>query len=439
MGTLTRAVSGKYIWDYCYGAYGETLQGTLFGDSYWDTANHWLRLTRAVGSINGVIEYHTLNPGDPFICEFDFIMVNAGGADALWFHFFKKAMPTNEDDAGDGYIVAYDEYSGQIQLKWAGTALANPSQSGMQTAWRKAKIYHSGVNIKVYYEGSKVIDFDDSARDETGTYIGFGARTGGSNNEHRVRNLRCYKNELIKVHGLTENNFVELIGSGGTILASATADVSGDASIDISGLSTRPPYSRLYIWADSTKASLIYMTTFTWAYRDIIWGGDEFTYGAGSDPDGHTSIAEDSVNWTEVLAAQTHVKVDEDSASYVEVLVSSWTVERILERDVIDNERIVPVYDNPFGRLDNCLYKIEGVTKDSAGAPLGSCTVILMKTNRMGVNGYSIMQSTTSHASTGAYKFYVRDPDTEYFVIAFKAGPPNMFGRTDRDVKAVAI
>ncbi len=105
----------------------------------------------------------------------------------------------------------------------------------------------------------------------------------------------------------------------------------------------------------------------------------------------------------------------------------------------MDIERCTPVYDDQFGVLDNCLYKIEGVTKDSSGSPLGSCTVILMKTDPMGINGKSITQMKVSDASTGAYKFYVRDPDTAYFVVAFKAGPPNVFGRTDRDIKAVAI
>ena len=103
------------------------------------------------------------------------------------------------------------------------------------------------------------------------------------------------------------------------------------------------------------------------------------------------------------------------------------------------------VGDQTYGILDSAInmsqhsewpFKIEGITKDSSGDPLGNCTVFLLRGD---FRGYSVIQKTTSDASTGAYLFYVEDLEDEYVIIAFKSGSPNVFGRTDKNLKAVAV
>jgi len=74
------------------------------------------------------------------------------------------------------------------------------------------------------------------------------------------------------------------------------------------------------------------------------------------------------------------------------------------------------------------IYMINGITRDSAGDPLGSCTVWLFKTSDK-----SYLASTTSDPTTGAYSVPAPDNTTQCFVRAHKDGT-NVFGTTDRDL-----
>lgn len=67
---------------------------------------------------------------------------------------------------------------------------------------------------------------------------------------------------------------------------------------------------------------------------------------------------------------------------------------------------------------------LAGVTKDSAGAILGSCVVQLFRTT-----DDAIIAETTSDPVTGAYSFSpgVGGP---FYVVAYKAGSPDVAGTT---------
>jgi hypothetical protein len=72
-------------------------------------------------------------------------------------------------------------------------------------------------------------------------------------------------------------------------------------------------------------------------------------------------------------------------------------------------------------------YHIAGVSRDSGGNILGSCTVQLFK-----ASDKSYVTQVTSDASTGAFDFTnLPDNTTEYFIRALKDGTPNVFGITD--------
>lgn len=68
-------------------------------------------------------------------------------------------------------------------------------------------------------------------------------------------------------------------------------------------------------------------------------------------------------------------------------------------------------------------FKITGVTKDSAGAVLGSCTVNLFRTS-----DNAFMQTTTSDAN-GIYFFYGMGQQ-DHFEVSYKAGSPDVTGAT---------
>jgi hypothetical protein len=75
-----------------------------------------------------------------------------------------------------------------------------------------------------------------------------------------------------------------------------------------------------------------------------------------------------------------------------------------------------PVFEYP--------YSITGITKDSAGSPLGSCTVKLYRTLNDSVAGVVV-----SDASTGAF-FLNASGSLNHYMIAYKPGSPDVAGTT---------
>lgn len=67
-------------------------------------------------------------------------------------------------------------------------------------------------------------------------------------------------------------------------------------------------------------------------------------------------------------------------------------------------------------------FKISGVTKDSAGAVLGSCLVELFYT----IDDRPVSK-TLSDATTGAFSFAV-GPNLSCYIVAYKAGSPDVAG-----------
>lgn len=69
--------------------------------------------------------------------------------------------------------------------------------------------------------------------------------------------------------------------------------------------------------------------------------------------------------------------------------------------------------------------RIFGITKDSTGAVLGSCTVQLFETETE-----RFVETKASDAITGEYEFRSAALSTAYFVVAYKAGAPDVAGTT---------
>ena len=82
-------------------------------------------------------------------------------------------------------------------------------------------------------------------------------------------------------------------------------------------------------------------------------------------------------------------------------------------------------------------YKLEGITKDSTGAALGSCHCFLVKDN--GDDTFTYKDYQLSNVSTGAYSFTgLTDNDASYQVIAWKDDSPHVFDVTDWVLQPVA-
>lgn len=68
-------------------------------------------------------------------------------------------------------------------------------------------------------------------------------------------------------------------------------------------------------------------------------------------------------------------------------------------------------------------FTITGVTKDSSGNPLGSCTVRLFN------SATNVLAQTVTSDGSGNYSFIV-DKTQAWYVVAYKAGAPDTAGTT---------
>ncbi len=167
--------------------------GTLKGSAiYVGGSPSFTRFTLAINDDNGQLEYLATLPSS-FILEAD-LWAN-GGADANYIYWGCNNTPTAEDDTGTGgYLIALDEFQDQVQLKFDGSDLsvvAQPIDFG-NVGQYSVKVIVKGTRIRVYINGSSVIDYTDITRTLTGQRYGAGARTGGVNAEHRLYSLLVY-------------------------------------------------------------------------------------------------------------------------------------------------------------------------------------------------------------------------------------------------------
>jgi len=172
--------------------------GTVGGDAT-EANGDYLSLTTNVNSQSGYIEYSGIFPGSRMYTTFDTYAGGGTGADAIWFWWGATSRPSSEDDTNHGgYLFAMDEYAGNKNfLDWDGTRLHTENVSDVDDGnWHSWTIEWNGSSswaIKVWKDGSYVFGRNDSERTLTNpSTIGWGGRTGGSNNHHRVRNMKFY-------------------------------------------------------------------------------------------------------------------------------------------------------------------------------------------------------------------------------------------------------
>jgi hypothetical protein len=102
-------------------------------------------------------------------------------------------------------------------------------------------------------------------------------------------------------------------------------------------------------------------------------------------------------------------------------------IEGVPDADWIDPGSVVFIPEDRYAPGGGS-YTVEGVTRDSSGKVLGSCTVQLFESDSS-----RLVEEKTSDAD-GAYSFSVPNPATAYFTRAYKDGAKNVFGITDRNL-----
>lgn len=184
---------------------------TLTGSAAFIDATDGVRITPATNGQNGAIEW--LLKQKPFMrAQFKFRVHSGTGADGVWFYCLADATPSNEFGDGaftQGYIVYFSEYHNAIGITWGGyndgnQAVAGGANQPLAVATSINDIddgteHEVDITIRynriiVTYDGVEVINFADVyTRDYSNQKLGFGARTGGSNNAHDIHSLVVFK------------------------------------------------------------------------------------------------------------------------------------------------------------------------------------------------------------------------------------------------------
>ena len=169
-------------------------QATLGGDATYDSVNDLVELTpNLVGQIGNLTWQVDQGAGIKAVAEFR--ISSAGGADAVFFFTHCASTPNTEDDAVGGYIIALDEFAGNLQLLHNGVLLDSvPGEPWANNQFHTMEVIINYNIISVSIDGiNQLIHQDVNGRDLTGQFLGFGARTGGVTNKHDVRRLELYK------------------------------------------------------------------------------------------------------------------------------------------------------------------------------------------------------------------------------------------------------
>jgi hypothetical protein len=168
----------------------------LSGAASYNVGNY-LQLNPASGGL-GRCEY-AANPGNGWRVKFDFYSGGGNGADSSWFYAYNNTSPITEDRTAGGYHFTIDEYQDRMCFTKStvdnGTGLACASDTTLDNAtWKTMDIKYYNANAVINLNGTQVVNFTDPTPiSTTGTRMGFGGRTGGLVNEHRIRNVTIMK------------------------------------------------------------------------------------------------------------------------------------------------------------------------------------------------------------------------------------------------------
>lgn len=179
--------------------FGINSAATFSGNAVWDNTENAIRLTEAVSSQSGQANFTA--PLPPFIkCTFNFKAGGGNGADATFFYVFSDAVVTEESGTGatKGLTIGLSEFNDEI------TIYDNANQASSLASVAQANIddnsYHEVIveigsgRMKIFYDGvEKINTVINTITDRTNPNFGFGARTGGNNNNHWIKDFKVEK------------------------------------------------------------------------------------------------------------------------------------------------------------------------------------------------------------------------------------------------------
>lgn len=163
--------------------------GTLTDNAAWN-AGGFMRLNPATSSNKGNI-YWSANLPPVFTASSDMAMSNTSGADSMWFFFGTNTNTTLETGTTNyGYLIERNEPSAVFRIRYGGSILATSSSYTKDTSFDSFQVDFAYGKFTITYKGSTVLTYTDTVtRTYPGNRFGWGARSGGTTNNHDVKNL----------------------------------------------------------------------------------------------------------------------------------------------------------------------------------------------------------------------------------------------------------
>lgn len=179
--------------------FGINSAATFSGNAVWDGTENAIRLTEAVSSQSGQANFTA--PLPPYIkCTFNFKAGGGNGADATFFYVFSDAVVAQETGTGatKGITIGLSEFNDVITIvdNSNGTTLASVAQANIDdNNYHEVIVEIGSGRIKVFYDSVEKINevVIKTITDRTNPNFGFGARTGGDNNNHWIKNFKVEK------------------------------------------------------------------------------------------------------------------------------------------------------------------------------------------------------------------------------------------------------
>ncbi len=173
---------------------------TLYGNA--QITGGALVLTTATTNQQGSAVISDLDGGSAilgFTASFSLSIFNGNGADGASFNFGNlPAASFGEDGSGSGLIIRFDtfdnggtDYANQIEIVYAGTHVAASSQVSLRNLGPQVVVSMSAGALTLSYNGTTY--FSNLSipgwSPASGWTFGFGARTGGSYDQHMIDGL----------------------------------------------------------------------------------------------------------------------------------------------------------------------------------------------------------------------------------------------------------
>lgn len=218
--------------------------GSIGGDASHDDVNDYIQLTPVATSQNGYY-YFEQALKSKIIVQFDWWAGGGSGADSVSFYLNATTHSGNEEDGYGRYVIYFSEYNHITGIRYNGSLLASAAESPLNfddSTWKTARmeINLDDDTFKIFIDNVLVLDFTDSThRTFTDDKWGWGARTGGADNEHRIRNVKLWHGDQLVDSEITLVNTISIAdtSSGSEALAILALLAITDTGAGIDALS----------------------------------------------------------------------------------------------------------------------------------------------------------------------------------------------------------